>query len=106
MAVDDVFLEASKIQWGGSSVYGAVSSRIHTWRPRTGITKELRCLIRMTCALAVAVDQVGGKNTGAQDCEAHEKCDASVHAYIDAFVHVDTFLSIYHKDGSAEEHNS
>jgi len=75
--------------------------------PHTEITYTvLWHLVGVTSALAVAVDEVGGENTGAEDSEAHEKSNAGMHAYIDSVVHSDTLLSICHKDRGTEEKNS
>merc|ERR1719454_223780 len=60
----------------------------------------------MTSALAVAVDEVSTENTGAQNTEAHEKCNAAMHAYVHAFMYSDTLLSIGHENRCTEEQYS
>jgi len=56
-------------------------------------------------ALAEAVDQVDPDNAGAQDGEANEERQANMHANIEPFMHVDTFLTMCQKEWAQKAQN-
>jgi len=49
--------------------------------------------------LAVAVDEVRAHGTNAEDGEADEEGDASMHAHVHPRSHVDALLAVGHIDG-------